>query len=175
MSVLMQRPQTLVDVYRLLPEGTPIQVINNQFYMSPSPNFLHFDVLDKISDALKEEVKKLNCGRIFFAPLDVFFGTQNAVQPDIFFISNNNNKLIKEDGIYGAPDLIVEILSPGNRNADLVKKKAVYEQFGVKEYFIVDPVDKSVLCYYLKNGKYAEVKKQKAKFASKLLNKTFIF
>lgn len=175
MSVLTQKPQTLVDVYRLLPEGTPIQVIQNQFYMSPSPNFHHFDILDKISDVLKQEVKKQNSGRIFFAPLDVFLGDKNAVQPDIFFISNNNNKLIKEDGIYGAPDLIVEVLSPGNRNADLVKKKAIYEQFGVKEYFIVEPADKSVLCYYLKDGKYTEPKKHKAKFTSKVLNKTFSF
>jgi Uma2 family endonuclease len=175
MSVLMRKPQTLIDVYRLLPEGTPIQVINNQFYMSPSPNFQHFDMLDKIADILKMEVKKQNSGRIFFAPLDVFLGTTNAVQPDIFFISTVNNHLIRDDGIYGAPDLIVEILSPRNRNADLVKKKATYEQFGVKEYFIVDPMDKSVLNYYLKDGKYSEPKKQKAKFTSKIFGKTFSF
>jgi Uma2 family endonuclease len=175
MSVLMHKPQTLVDVYRLLPEGTPIQVINNQFYMNPSPNFQHFDVLDKIADALKQEVKTQNSGRVFFAPLDVFLGATNAIQPDIFFISNTNNQLIKGDGIYGAPDLIVEVLSPRNRNADLVKKKALYEQFGVKEYFIVDPADKSVLSYYLKEGKYTDAKKQKAKFTSKIFSKTFSF
>ena len=175
MSVLMHKPETLVDVYRLLPEGTPIQVINNQCYISPSPNFQHFDVLDKIADALKEEIKKENPGRIFFAPLDVFLGTTNAIQPDIFFISNANKTFIKEDGIYGAPDLIVEVLSPSNKNTDLIKKKAVYEQFGVKEYFIVDPSDKSVLGYYLKDGKYAEPKKQKAKLTSKILSKTFSF
>ena len=175
MSVLMRKPQTLVDVYRLLPEGTPIQVIQNQFYMSPSPNFQHFDILDQVSDALKEEVKKKNSGRVFFAPLDVFLGAANVIQPDIFFISNANKHLIRDDGIYGAPDLIIEVLSPRNRNADLVKKKAIYEQFGVKEYFIVEPSDKTVLSYYLKDGKYTEPKKQKAKFTSKLLSKTFSF
>jgi Uma2 family endonuclease len=175
MSVLTQKPKTLVDVYRLLPEGTPIQVINNQFYMSPSPNFQHFDILDKISDALKEEVKKQNSGRVFFAPLDIFLGEKSAVQPDIFFISTANNHLIKEDGIYGSPDFIVEVLSPRNRNADLVKKRALYEQFGVKEYFVVEPSDKTVLSFYLKDGKYSEPKKQKSKFTSKLLNKTFTF
>ena len=143
MSVLTRKPKTLVDVYRLLPEGTPIQVINNQFYMSPSPNFQHFDILDKISDALKEEVQKQNSGRVFFAPLDIFLGEKSAVQPDIFFISHANNHLIKEDGIYGSPDSIVEVLSPRNRNADI--------------------------------GRYSEPKKQKAKFTSKLLNKTFTF
>ena len=175
MSVLMKKPETLVDVYRLLPEGTPIQVINNQFCMSPSPNFQHFDALDKITDALKDEVRKQNAGRVLFAPLDVFLGTTNAVQPDIFFISNNNLHLIKEDGIYGAPDIIIEVLSPRNKNADLIKKKAIYEQFGVQEYFIVEPSDKFVLSYYLKDGKYTEPKKQKAKFTSKILRKTFSF
>lgn len=175
MSVLMNKPETLVDVYRLLPEGTPIQVINNQFYMSPSPNFQHFDALDKITDALKDEVRKQQAGRVLFAPLDVFLGTTNAVQPDIFFISSSNIHLIKEDGIYGAPDIIIEVLSPRNKNADLIKKKAVYEQFGVQEYFIVEPSDKSVLSYYLKDGKYTEPKKQKARFTSKILRKTFSF
>ena len=175
MNAIIPRPKTLVDVYRLLPEGTPIQVINNQFYMSPSPNFQHFDVLDKISDALKSEVKDQNSGRVFFAPLDVFLGDVNAVQPDIFFLSNANKHLIKKDGIYGAPDLIVEVLSPHNRNTDLVKKKALYEQFGVKEYFVVDPEDKTVFSFYLKDEKYTEPKKQKGKFTSKILSKTFSF
>ncbi|MFT4153362.1 Uma2 family endonuclease [Parafilimonas sp.] len=175
MSVLMHKPETLVDVYRLLPEGTPIQVINNQFYMSPSPTFGHFSVAKEIFIQLNEVVTKNNLGEAIYAPVDVYLGNKNAVQPDVFFISNANKHFIKDDGVYGAPDLIVEILLPSNRNTDLIKKKAVYEQFGVQEYFIVEPSDKSVLSYCLKDGKYTEPKKQKAKFTSRLLNKTFSF
>lgn len=175
MSVLMRKPQTLVDVYRLLPEGTPVQVINNQFYMSPSPTFDHFSIAKEIFINLNTYVTKNNLGEVVYAPVDVFLGDKNAVVPDVFFISNANKHFIKKDGVYGAPDLIVEVLSPYNKNADLIKKKAVYEQFGVKEYFIVEPSDKSVLSSYLKEGKYAEPKKQKAKITSKLLNKTFSF
>ena len=175
MSVLMRKPKTLVDVYRLLPEGTPIQVINNQFYMSPSPRFDHFSVSRDIFRTLDSFIQENKLGDIIYAPVDVFLGEKSAVQPDIFFISTANNHLIKEDGIYGAPDLIIEVLSPRNRNADLIKKKALYEQFAVKEYFVVDPADKTVLSFYLKDGKYSEPKKQKAKFSSKLLNKTFTF
>ena len=175
MSVLAQKPQTLVDVYRLLPEGTPIQVIQNQFYMSPSPNFDHFSISKEIFRNLDAYITLHNLGDVVYAPVDVFLGSTNAVQPDVFFISKENNHLIKKDGIYGAPDLIVEVLSPRNRNADLVKKKALYEQFGVKEYFIVEPADKSVLCYYLKQSKYGEAKKQKSKFTSKILKKSFSF
>ncbi|SFP56260.1 Uma2 family endonuclease [Parafilimonas terrae] len=175
MSVLMKKPETLVDVYRLLPEGTPIQVINNQFYMSPSPAFAHFSIAKTIFLQLNEVVTANNLGEAIYAPVDVYLGDKNAVQPDVFFISNANKHFIENDGVYGAPDIIVEILSPSNKNTDLIKKKAIYEQFGVQEYFIVEPADKSVLSYYLKDGKYAEPKKQKAKLTSKLLRKTFSF
>jgi len=175
MSVLMQKPKTLVDVYRLLPEGTPIQVINNQFYMSPSPRFDHFSISKEIFIRLNTYITQNNLGEVIYAPVDVFLGDKSAVQPDIFFISNASQNLIKDDGIYGAPDLIVEVLSPSNRNTDLVKKKALYEQFGVKEYFVVEPSDKTVPSFYLKDGKYTEPKKQKAKFTNKQLNKTFSF
>ena len=175
MSVLMRKPQTLVDVYRLLPEGTPVQVINNQFYMSPSPTFDHFSIAREIFRQLDSFVIENNLGEAIYAPVDVYLGNKNAVQPDVFFLSHANRDFIKKDGVYGAPDLIVEVLSPSNRNADLIKKKVVYEEFGVKEYFIINPDDKSVLCYYLKDGKYAEPKKQKAKFISKIFGKTFSF
>ncbi len=164
MEMLLQKPKTLVDVYRLLPEGTPIQVINNQFYMSPSPTFDHFSIARGIFIQLYNHVIENNLGEAIYAPVDVYLGNKNAVQPDVFFISDSNKQFIKKDGVYCAPDLIVEVLSPYNKNADLIKKKAVYEQFGVKEYFIIEPADKSVLCFYLKVGKYNEPKKQKSKF-----------
>lgn len=175
MSELMSRPKTMVDIYRLLPEGTPIQVINNEFYMSPSPNFQHFDICDRIIETLKAEVKQSKLGRVFFAPIDVFLGSTSAVQPDIFFISNAKKNFIREDGIYGAPDLIVEVLSPGNKNADLLKKKDLYEQHGVQEYYIVEPSDKSVISYFLRNGKYIDQPIQKQCLVSELLQKTLTF
>ena len=123
MSVLTRKPKTLVDVYRVLREGTPIQVINNQIYISPSPRSDHLFVSREIFRNVDLFVTENNLGDVIYAPVDVFPGHKSAVQPDVFFIANANNHLIKEDGIYGPPDLIVEILSPGNRNTDLVKKK----------------------------------------------------
>lgn len=175
MSELLTKPETMVDIYRLLPEGTPVQVINNRFYMSPAPNVPHFRIVDSIIDEFKKIVSKNNSGRIFFAPIDVYLGDKNAVQPDIFYISNENAHIIKEDAVYGAPDLIVEVLSRGNKKADLVKKKAVYEEFGVKEYFIINPADKSVIAYFLENKKYAEQTASKGKLTSKLLNAQICF
>jgi len=170
MSELLTKPETMVDIYRLLPEGTPVQVINNHLYMSPAPNVPHFRIVGSLSDEFRRIVKESGLGEVFFAPVDVYLGDKNAVQPDIFYISNENAHIVKEAGIFGAPDLIIEVLSPGNQKADLVKKKAVYEEFKVQEYFIINPVDKRVITYYLQNEKYIEQASKKGKLTSKVLN-----
>lgn len=175
MGKVLSRPQTMLEVYKLLPEGTPIQLINNHLYMSPAPRFKHFETVEAIYEALKQFVNTNQLGKLAFAPVDVFLGDSNAVQPDLFFISKENQGLIKDDGIHGAPDIIVEVLSPANKNDDLIKKKVQYEKFGVKEYFIVDADDKTVITYYLKNKKYELQKSVKGKLKSKLLNTVFTF
>lgn len=175
MSELLTKPETMVDIYRLLPEGTPVQVINNQFCMSPAPNVPHFRIVGCLSDEFRRIVKESGLGEVFFAPVDVYLGDKNAVQPDIFYISNENAHIVKEAGIFGAPELIIEVLSPGNQKADLVKKKAVYEEFKVQEYFIINPADKSVITYYLQNEKYIEQASKKGKLIIKLLNAEISF
>jgi Uma2 family endonuclease len=175
MSELLTKPETMVDIYRLLPEGTPVQVINNHLYMSPAPNVPHFRIVSSLSDQFRRIVRESGLGEVFFAPVDVYLGDKNAIQPDVFYISNENAHIIKEDAVYGSPDLIVEVLSPGNKKADLVKKKAIYEEFGIKEYFIVNPADRSVITYYLENKTYIEQKLQKGKLISKLLNAEIAF
>ncbi len=175
MSELLTKPETMVDIYRLLPEGTPVQVINNHLYMSPAPNVPHFRIVGSLSDEFRRIVKESGLGEVFFAPVDVYLGDINAVQPDIFYISNENAYIVKEAGIFGAPDLIIEVLSPGNQKADLVKKKAVYEEFGVKEYYIVNPANKNVIAYFLENEKYIEQPAQKGKLKSNLLNTEISF
>jgi Uma2 family endonuclease len=175
MEKVLSRPQSMLDVYKLLPEGTPIQLINNRLYMSPAPRFIHFDVVKKIFKQLEEIVTNNNLGIVAFAPVDVYLGVNNAVQPDVFFIANENAHCIKDDGVHGAPDIIVEVLSPGNKNNDLIKKKHQYEKYRVKEYFIVDADDKTVVTYYLKNNKYVLQKSVKGKLKTKLLNTVFTF
>jgi Uma2 family endonuclease len=143
--------------------------------MSPAPRFTHFDVVKKIFKQLEELVTNHNLGIVAFAPVDVYLGNNNAVQPDVFFVANENTHCIKDDGVHGAPDIIVEVLSPGNKNDDLIKKKHQYEKYGVKEYFIVDADDKTVVTYYLKSNKYVLQKSVKGKLKTKLLNTVFTF
>jgi Uma2 family endonuclease len=169
-------PRTTMEVFKMLPEGTRCELINGTIYMSPAPTINHQDAILSLGSELLQFAKKKNLGKIFISPVDVYLDSQkNAFQPDLVFISNNRLNIIKEDGIYGAPDLVVEILSPGTKNFDLTKKKKIYEKSGVKEYWGVDPQTKVAICFKLIEKKFVELKKEKGKIVSSLLNHTFKF
>lgn len=169
-------PRTAVEVFKMLPEGVNCQVIENVLYMSPAPSFNHQDVVSEILTQIRLATGKSKIGKCVASPIDVFLDSENAYQPDIVFIKSTSLSIIKEDGkIYGVPELIVEVLTTGNREHDLIKKKIVYERCGVKEYFIVEPSSKEVITYYLKSKKFEEQKSVKGKIVSGLLKKTFKF
>jgi len=168
-------PRTAMEVFEMLPEGTLAEVINNVIYMSPAPSFDHQDVLGNLHTTMNMFVREHRLGKCIIAPLDVFFDDRNALQPDIVFITNQNMHIVKDGKVKGAPDLIVEVLSPGNKKHDTERKKPIYEKHGVREYFIIDPRTADVFAYYLVDGKYVKQESMKGKVKSKLLGKTFSF
>ena len=168
-------PKTAVELFEILPEGMRCQVIENVLYMSPAPLFDHQEILMNISSQLFLFTQKYKLGKTVVAPVDVYLDNKNAFQPDIIFIASNKLSIVKEGKVKGAPDLIVEVLSPGTANDDKGKKKKVYEACGVKEYFIVDPVSGEVISLYGKNNKFEEGMPQKGKIVSRMLKKTFKF
>ena len=169
-------PRTAIEAFALLPEGTLCQIIDNMLIMSPSPELFHQDIASEIYDELKFHIKNNHLGKVYFSPLDVYFDSENVFQPDILFISNESISIINDGKIKGAPDLIIEILSPATQKNDLGKKKDIYEKFGVKEYWIVQPKDKSTKVFMLtKENKYTEYYTGKGKAKSKLFKKMFSF
>ncbi|MFN7259853.1 MAG: Uma2 family endonuclease [Cyclobacteriaceae bacterium] len=111
-----------MEVFKMLPEGTRCELIEGIIYMSPAPTINHQDAVLSLGSEVLQFAKKKNLGKIFISPVDVYLDShKNAFQPDLVFISNNRLNIIKEDGIYGAPDLVVEILSPGTKSFDLTK------------------------------------------------------
>lgn len=119
-----------------------------------------------------EETK---AGEVYTAPFDVYLDEHsNAVQPDIVFVSMAKLFII-DRYIHGVPDLIVEVLSHGNEEHDRIRKKALYERFGVREYWIVDAATKDVTGYFHQDGKYSETVTGVGKITSRLLNNTFEF
>ncbi len=145
---------TYQDYLNLPDEDYRYQLIGGELVMTPAPKVIHQEVSHNILLILSEYVKAHNLGKVYFAPCDVYLNELNVVQPDIFFIRNENKKIITEDNIKGAPDLIVEILSPNSAYYDLVEKKELYEDSGVKEYWIADPKKKRIEIYALDNQKY---------------------
>lgn len=157
-NILERPPRTIMEVFKSLPEGTLAELIDNILYMSPSPVSKHQIALNEINFQLLQYFKKHSSGSVFISRLDVFLDEENnAVQPDIIVIMNENRHIIHENGyIHGVPDLLIEVLSPGNKEHDLIIKKDLYERFGVKEYWIVDPDTKLSLGYVLEGTKYKQ-------------------
>jgi Uma2 family endonuclease len=164
----------MMEVFDILPEGTLAELIDNRLYMSPSPIFNHQDVLAEIAFHLRNFLK--NKGIVVISPFDVKLDqTRNAVQPDIVVILNNNPNQIKEGRYSGVPDLLVEVLSPGNKEFDLIVKKELYERFGVKEYWVVDPDTKLALVFSLQENRYQKISESISKIHSDLLQTDFSF
>ena len=176
MEAIASVPKTALDVFRMLPEGTLCEVINNTLYMSPAPRVPHQDLVSFFLLRIGSWVEKNNMGKTLVSPVDVYLEKfSSAVQPDLLFISNNNMSIIKEDGyIYGAPDLIVEVLSE-DKKRETVLKKELYERAGVKEYFVVDPISKSLQRFDFFQGNFHLSFESQGKFISVILGYEFSF
>ncbi|HLC16333.1 MAG TPA: Uma2 family endonuclease [Thermodesulfovibrionia bacterium] len=133
--------------YEKLPEGAPYQLIGGKLVMSPSPVTFHQRISRRIEFELVKFVEDRGLGEVFYAPIDVCLSDIDTYQPDIIFIAKERGYIIGQKNIEGAPDLVIEILSPSTECYDLRDKKAVYEKKGVKEYWIVDPSDKCIEVY----------------------------
>ncbi len=169
-------PRTAYDVFQMLPEGTLAEVIENQLFMAPSPTPDHQDATGNLFIEISLFVRKNKLGRVFFSPIDLHLDEEsNVVQPDILFIANGNPLIIDKQGLKGVPDLIIEVLSPGNKKYDSVKKKKLYEKFGVKEYWLVDPETKIANGFLMKGQIYTNQKESRNQLHSSVLKKTFSF
>lgn len=115
------------------------------FMMSPRPRVEHATVCTNIASEFRSYLKGKTC-RAFCDGVDVFLDENNRFVPDTMIVCNPD--IIKHDGIYGSPDLVVEVLSKTTAKNDRSKKKYTYAKYGVKEYWIVDVWSKSVEVYY---------------------------
>ncbi len=174
-SLLEKPPRTTMEVFKMLPEGTRCELIDNTLYMSPAPSSSHQKTIYKLTGQFYLLLEGKSIGELYPSPIDVLLNEKNAYQPDLAFILNENLEIVKENGIHGTPDLVIEILSPGTKNFDLTKKKKVYEKAGVKEYWVLDNKTKISLGFQLIGKKLEEFKKEKNQFTSALLRHTFKF
>ena len=133
------------------------QILNGVTIMAPSPFGFHQQLSMNLSRILGTFIHKNKKGKLFASPLDVILEEGlNVVQPDLIYIKNENMSIFHPNGhIRGVPDLLIEIVSSGSVSRDTVEKYAIYEKYGVKEYWIVFPEHKVIEVFILKEGKFS--------------------
>jgi len=149
-----KKTYTYEDYLQLPDDRNRYEIINGELIMTPAPKMIHQNVISNLFYDLNDFVRKNKLGKVYTAPCDVLFSEKNVVQPDILFIAKENEQIITEENVKGAPNLIIEVLSPSTAYYDLIEKKELYEKFGVKEYWIVDPKKQWVEIHLLENKKY---------------------
>lgn len=115
------------------------EIIDGDHYVTPAPTTKHQWIAQRLLITLGSFVEAHRLGKLFHAPTDVVLSDINVVQPDLLFISRERLSIITEANIQGAPDLIIEILSPSTADRDRTIKRTTYARFGVTEYWIVSP------------------------------------
>lgn len=130
--------------YLNTPEDKRYELLDGELLMTPAPGELHQNVSAQLGWRLVQFASENNLGWVYHAPFDVVMSDTDVVQPDLLFVSNDRSRIITPENIQGAPDLVVEILSPSTATRDRTFKRTLYARHGVKEYWLVDTTEKDV-------------------------------
>jgi Uma2 family endonuclease len=142
--------------YAALPDDERhYEVMDGVLLMSPSPSPAHQSVVNWIAFYLTQYGALTGLGKVFVAPLDVELAPDRVVQPDVLVVLNRNAGKVTSNRIVGAPDLVVEVTSPGTAVYDRLNKFAAYAQAGVQEYWLVHPEKQTVEFLVLQSGTYS--------------------
>lgn len=141
--------------YELFPDdGRRHELIDGERYVTPSPFARHQKTVVNLTLLLGPPIRERQRGELFVAPFDVVLSDLDVVQPDLLFISAERAEILTEKHVRGAPDLVVEVLSESTRRTDEIVKRKLYERFGVREYWAIDPLLESVKVYRLEAGAF---------------------
>ena len=130
---------TYEDYLTFPDDGKRHEIVDGEHFVTPAPNLKHQAISMNLSVILKVFLDTHPLGRVFAAPADVVLSEIDVVEPDLFFVSSARQDRLTKANVQGAPDLVIEILSPSTRRTDEITKRKRYEHFDVREYWIVDP------------------------------------
>lgn len=151
------RIQMTAAEFRQLPESMEhIELIDGEIVVSPTPRHRHQNIIGNLHLMLAGLIPS---GKIVLSPMDVYLSDTDVVQPDVFWVSGPGSKcqLGADDYWHGAPDLVIEVLSPGTALRDKTVKFDLYEKHGVREYWLVDPDALYIEVWRLHENKYMRV------------------
>ncbi len=155
MNILIAEKIKVADFLEMEAEpGFIYELINGEIVKKGAPNPKHQLVSGKLFRVITALVDNKKLGTVLYAPIDVFLGEYNSLQPDLLFIAKAREEIITDNGVEGAPDLVIEILSPSTMKHDRGSKMKIYRQHQVQEYWIVDSKNQSIEVYQLKDNEY---------------------
>ena len=138
---------------RLMPDdGQRYEIIDGDLIVNPSPSTTHQKVSKRLQFELMRQIEETGAGVVFDAPTDVIFSKTRTVVPDLLVVRASRSNIITERGIERAPDVVIEILSPSGAELDKIRKRKLYAEQGVPEYWIVDPATHAVEVLTLATG-----------------------
>jgi Uma2 family endonuclease len=149
---------TLED-YMLFPDdGQRHELIDGEHYVSPSPLMRHQRIILRLAAAISNHLEVHPTGEVFVAPFTTILSKHDVVEPDLLYVSNQRRHVLdKGDWVRGAPDLVVEVLSPSTRRRDETIKREAYERTGVDEYWLVDPEQDAVTIHRRQDDTFVRV------------------
>ena len=142
------------DYVKLPDDGQRYEIIDGELFVTPAPVVGHQFTSGEVNDLLRAWAKRRGGGIVFYAPVDVVLANDTVVQPDLMWIAEDRVRSIVGQRVTGIPDLVVEILSPSTARRDRHKKSDLYARFGAREYWIIDPKDRSVEIRSLESGSF---------------------
>lgn len=149
---MVTKPKYTYEDYLNTPEGERCELLDGELILVASPNEEHQLASVKLVSLMYLYVTARELGWVFHAPFNIVFSDTEVVQPDLMFISKEREHIRSGANVRGAPDLVVEILSPSSSRRDWKYKRELYAKYRVKEYWIVDPANRIVSVMLLKDG-----------------------
>ena len=146
---------TYEDLLYTPDDGKRYEVLEGDLIVSPSPKVKHQWIVKRLQRLL-ERGEDAGIGELFSSPLDVVLSARDVVEPDLLFVTKSRLGILTEDNVQGAPDLVVEVISEGSRKRDAITKRHIYERYGVRFYWLVDPEEETVRVFELQDGAYGE-------------------
>jgi Uma2 family endonuclease len=149
-----ERRWTFAEMVAELPESNlPTELWDGELVMAPAPSFYHQEIVGQLYKLLDAWVSRRRLGKVAIAPIDMVLTERNSTQPDVMFIAKERLNII-QTRLMGPADLVAEVISTGSRRRDRIDKRDLYEQHGVKEFWLIDPEAQTVEVFALTAGQY---------------------
>ena len=146
---------TYEDFLKLPDDGKRYEIIDGELYVAPAPTTKHQRTTTRLTSTLDLHTRAGRLGEVFTAPLDVVLANDAIVEPDIVYVSRARRRILTDPNVQGAPDLVVEVISPSTTRRDQETKRDLYARYGVRYYWLAHPIEEWVRAYELgKDGAY---------------------